>query len=165
MREIYYEKIWLNLERNILWKNIIDWPWAVHGRWNHYLCKFNPDKQRAVVAQWVFPIFVHILFFARSCSNFVRVKNAATVLFWTLFVLFWSPRSSLFTSPHPLLSTWVTCPFSTRAFQWLPVVSKTTSAAIGAWFVDRYFDQQVRGMNPTTVLILFIAISLNFILF
>ena len=32
----------------------------------------------------------------------------------------------------PLLSTWVTCPFST-CFSMV--------AAIGVWFVDRYFDQ------------------------
>ena len=105
-------------------------------------------------------------FFARSCSDynypcvslscylvnkpfwFSYEKDAATVFFWTHFVLFRSLRSGLFTSALPLLSTWVTCLFLMCFSMVSPlsgsiVTYRQTTAVISAWFVDRYFDQLV----------------------
>ncbi len=88
---------------------------------------------------WTQFIFSAKLFFARRCYNYpcggcvsvyvseqtllIFVKDAATVFFWTHFVLLWSPQSGLFyISALPLLSTWVTCLFS-KCFSMLRILS------------------------------------------
>ena len=80
-------------------------------------------------------------------------KDAATVFFWTHFVLFYSPRSGLSTSALPLLSTWVTCHFLIfdMFFNGNRFYPQTT-VIISAWFVDRYFDQDLLVTNDLELL-------------